>query len=141
MGYAKQFDFIKFVVPAFLQTIEWQDVSWGNDACPRFENEDLCIAVWVAEHEPEDREIDDMKEYTVCRLILHKNDCPTLEDDDLFSTDSINKLLEWIELEKSIQTIEHCITVFNNMTTPIEECQDSLVTCLTRLQEMQKELN
>lgn len=34
-------------LPAFLNSDDWEDISWHNDECPRFTNKKLGIDLWV----------------------------------------------------------------------------------------------
>ena len=46
MSYAKEFNHLEYNVPDFLlQNPVWEDVSWHNDVCPRWENYTLMLAV------------------------------------------------------------------------------------------------
>lgn len=131
MGYAKEFNYLSYNVPEFLLTDpNWEDVSWHNDVCPRWENKELQLAVWVDHHEPECREYEDWKQYTVVGLILHENDCPTLADDTLFATECAKELLSWIQMYTIKQLIESAIDIGNAMEAQPEEIADGLVSTL-----------
>lgn len=140
MGYAKEFNFEKYTVPAFLQTINWSDESWHNDMCPRFENKTLGVAVWVAEQEPEEREELDWAQYAV--IGLRKDG--TLEDEVMFQTEDANKLELWISIYSLIQGTEAAFLEASSRSEPHEELCDELATAialfkekLTKLETMQ----
>lgn len=95
MGYAKEFNAADYEVPSFLQMNGWGDCSWHNDICPRFENYELMLAVWVETIDPCGREYDDWKQYTVVKVI-DTIDETILEDDCCFETDDVAELREWL---------------------------------------------
>ena len=95
MGYAKEFNAADYVIPSFLQTAYWHDVSWHNDIAPRFENYELLLAVWVETADQADREYADWKQYTVVK-IRDISGGTTLEDESSFETDNADELHEWL---------------------------------------------
>ena len=131
MGYIKEFNATDYEVPSFLQINGWQDVSWHNDVCPRFENEKLMLAVWVETTDPCGREYEDWKQYTVVKII-DTSDGTVLEDESCFETDSVEGLQEWIH-KYSLK--ELLLDAFS--TASLHSCThdiaDELAELLTRL--------
>lgn len=140
MGYAKEFNHEKYVVPAVLVSAGWEDVSWGNDTCPRWENKELRIAVWVDCINPEDREFDDWKQYTVVGLKLRSDGTTELDDDSLFETEDSTKLDLWIHLHAAKLLVEDTFAILNEAELPIPDVQDTTVSLLVRLEESLKGL-
>lgn len=98
MGYSKEFDATKITVPKFLLLGDWEDVSWHNEVCPRFNSERFGLAVWVDYDDPAERELNcidqpgEWKKYTVVQLL----DEGELSDDTLFSTEDTDLLEIWL---------------------------------------------
>lgn len=131
MGYAKEFNHLEYNVPEFLLTDPaWEDVSWHNDVCPRWENATLSIAVWVDCNEPTCREYDDWKQYTVVGTLKQSDGTTILADDTLFATENAKELLSWIQLYAIKQHIEAAIEIGNSMDEQPEEVADGLVSTL-----------
>lgn len=84
-------------VPAWLHdSVEWEDVSWGNDVSPRFENTSLLVAVWVDYDNPNDREYEDYSKYTVQRLTIDERGERHLGNGQLLETDDEAELLDFV---------------------------------------------
>ena len=136
MSYMSQFPEGKYTVPEFLFSNNWVDVSWGNDACPRFENEELRLAVWVDADIQDNREFDDWKKFTVIELIVNKQDGNELGETTLFDTEDANALDEWLTLYESKQSLEDTIAVMNTIDREhLRDIKDELVTTLARMDE------
>lgn len=89
MSYMTQFTVNEervLIVPEFLLRLPWEDVSWGNDAMPRFESTSHMLAVWVDYDNVEDREYEDGNKFTVVRL-LGTTDERELGEETLLATD------------------------------------------------------
>jgi hypothetical protein len=72
---------------------DWLDVSWRNDACPRFVVPHLGVSVWIDWPDPEDREAGGE------RFIVNACDPETHEMPDapyLLATDDWLRLLGWL---------------------------------------------
>ena len=131
MGYAKEFNHLEYNVPEFLLTdAGWEDVSWHNDVCPRWENRDLYIAVWVDCNELACREYEDWKQYTVAPIIVQFDGSTLIGDETLFSTERADVLLSWIQMYEIKQYIELAIAIGNHMEEQPEEVADGLVSTL-----------
>ena len=141
MGYAKEFNFEKYSVPAILHTADWEDVSWGNDICPRWENKDLHIAVWVDCINPEDREYEDWKQYTIVGLTVRSDGTTVLDDDDLFATEDPLKLDIWIHLHASKLLLEAALDEVTEAEMSAPELHDSIAIALKKLEEMLRGLS
>ena len=131
MGYAKEFNAADYEVPSFLQTAYWQDVSWHNDVSPRFENTELMLAVWVETTDPEKREYDDWKQYTVIKII-DTSDGTVLEDESCFETDSIDELQEWLHKYSVKETLLDAFSTAS-LHSCTHDIADELAELLTRL--------
>ena len=142
MGYAKEFNHLEYQVPEFLlKDSDWEDVSWHNDVCPRWENKEIGLAVWVDCNEPECREYEDWKQYTVVRLIwLHHDDEVGLADDTEFATENPKKLERWVQLYSAVQPLSDAIGILNKLEEPIEALMDELVAALAVIKEAQDSL-
>lgn len=137
MGYAREFRADIYDVPEFLlKDSSWTDQSWHNDACPRFENKNLRLAIWVAEMEQGDREFDDWKQYLVVGLLPDGQLC----DSCLFETDDKQALTRWISMYKVKVSLEAAVAVANEMEEPNEELQDALQTTLALYNECMDKL-
>jgi hypothetical protein len=60
----------------------FEDTSWHNDACPRFENAALGLALWCDYADAADREHADGKRFLLC----------TVDDETLLATDDWNEV-------------------------------------------------
>ena len=97
MRYEREFNAESYNVPEFLK--QWEDCSWHNDTCPRFENINLGIAVWVDTVDPTGREYEDWAQYTVVGIkAIDNGERTELLDDVLFATEDQAKLERWIML-------------------------------------------
>lgn len=57
----------KYTIPAFIaESPDWEDISWHNDACPRFLNAKLKLELFIEADEEADRECE-----SDCRFALH----------------------------------------------------------------------
>ena len=131
MGYAKEFNAADYEVPSFLQTAYWLDVSWHNDVCPRFENDELMLAVWVETTDPCGREYDDWKQYTVVKVI-DTADGTILEDDSCFETDNVAELQEWLHKYAVKEVILKAFATAS-LHSWTHDIADELAELLTRL--------
>lgn len=71
----------------------WIDVSWHNDACPRFVIPSLCVSIWIDWPDPADREAGGK------RFIVNVCDPDTHEMPDdgfLYEDDDWLRLLGWL---------------------------------------------
>ena len=94
MSYMTQFTVNEerpLTVPEFLLKAPWEDVSWGNDAMPRFESEAHMLAVWVDYDNPEDREYEEGSKFTVIQLFGNPGELQ-LGEDVALSTDDQTEL-------------------------------------------------
>jgi hypothetical protein len=140
MSYAKEFSHLFYNVPEFLLTdAGWEDVSWHNDVCPRFENKELGLAVWVEANEPECREYEEWAQYTVVAIKCMIDGATMLCDDELFKTEDSRELLNWIHMYEIKQHIEIAIEIANNMEEQPEEIADGLVSTLEWLHVYMKQ--
>lgn len=136
MGYAKEFNHLEYQVPEFLlNSSDWEDVSWHNDACPRFEDATHRLAIWVAEAEPECREFDDWKQYTAVELKLQSDGTLKLDEEILFATEDAKKLERWLWLYAAKCNLEYASSAFCSMDEPLEELQDGIATLLAQTDE------
>jgi hypothetical protein len=136
MGYAREFNHMFYNVPEFLlQNIDWEDVSWHNDVCPRFEDKEHRLAIWVDNMEPELREYEDWKQYTVVELILQSDGTTQLADDIIFATEDAKKLERWLWLRCAKDALEGASSAFCSMDEPLEELQDSIATLIAQTEE------
>lgn len=136
MGYAKEFNHEEYTIPEFLlKNSDWEDVSWHNDMCPRWENYKLMLAVWVNCADPALREFEDCKQYMVCQVLKQGTDDYHLADGDLFSTDDINQLQEWLATYGGLQYAEKAVECLNLAITPFVDVQDELATVIAMLRE------
>jgi hypothetical protein len=136
MGYAKEFNHLEYNIPEFLlKDKNWEDVSWHNDTCPRFEDKEHRLAIWVDCAEPECREFDDWKQYTVVELVPDSDGEMQLADDILFATEDAKKLERWLWLYAAKCSTEYASSALCSMDEPIEELQDSVATLLAQLEE------
>ncbi len=132
MGYANEFNFLDYQVPAVLQSYKWKDVSWHNDISPRFENTELMLAVWVETTDPEKREYEDMKQYTVVKLIRINSEETTLADDNIFETEDMSELVEWLHKYELKELLEKAFT-FASLDASTHDIADELAELLTRV--------
>lgn len=139
MSYTKEFS-DRISVPDYLLTPPWQDVSWHNDVCPRFENEEIRLAIWVDYDDPADREFDDWRKFTVNELVLRSNDLPVLEEETLFETDDSKKLLEWLELYSVKYFLERTIAAVNDLSKPYEALADELISAMQLITDHMEDL-
>ncbi len=52
-----EFDHAKYSIPAFIaESPDWEDISWHNDACPRFLNTKLKLELFIEADEEANRE-------------------------------------------------------------------------------------
>ncbi len=52
-----EFDPAKYTIPAFIaESPDWEDISWHNDACPRFLNTKLKLELFIEADEEANRE-------------------------------------------------------------------------------------
>lgn len=102
--YAKEFDADRIFVPQFLFGRLWEDVSWHNDVCPRFQCTAHMLAVWVDFDDPAERELNCLdgpyeenvwKKYNVVKLIQDE-DGYTQDSDTLFGTEDADELQKWL---------------------------------------------
>jgi hypothetical protein len=135
MGYAREFRSEEYAIPGFLFTnIDWEDVSWHNDVCPRWESERLRIAIWVDCIDPTQREYDDWKQYTVCSIVREDDGTFSLaEDEPLFATEDAVKLENWIAAYDAYWYIDGAIDAIQHSATPNEEICDELHTVYSML--------
>jgi len=131
MSYTKEFNAADYAVPSFLQTAYWQDMSWHNDSCPKFENDELGIVVWIDNIDPASREYDDWKQYTVVKII-DTSDGTILEDDSCFATDDIVELQEWIHKYSLKEILLDAFTTANRHSCTYD-IADELAELLTRI--------
>jgi hypothetical protein len=111
MAYAKEFNHLEYNVPEFLLTGEgWEDVSWHNDVCPRFENRELGLAVWVDCNEPECREYEDWAQYTVVPITALLDGSTVLADEHIFNTEVQGCLEEWLNLYETKSYLERAFS-------------------------------
>lgn len=126
MRYEREFNSESYNVPEFLKS--WEDCSWHNDACPRFENVDLGIAVWVETIDPEGREFDDWKQYTVVGIApLDNGERTELLDDTLFATDSVENLCTWIDLYIMVDRLDDAFAIAGKYNEGIADELASLI--------------
>lgn len=136
MGYTKEFGHLIYDIPEFLlEDKNWEDVSWHNDICPRFENKTRLLAIWVETINPELREYDDWKQYTVVKLIPYSDGKLQLADDTLFTTEDAMKLECWLWLYTTKCNLEHASLALCRMDEPLEELQDNIATLLAQTDE------
>ena len=138
MRYAKEFNYEDYAVPAFLNTGNWEDVSWHNDICPRWENKELGIAIWVDCIVPEAREFEDWKQYTVVGIKLRQNDTPELDDDSLFETDDSIALEAWVNLHATKLCLEEALDLVEGQQSPIRDLSSAITIALEKLAAMVK---
>lgn len=140
-NFTNQFDERNFTVPACItQNSDWQDVSWGNDAAPRWENREIGLAIWVFENDIDLREYPAGKRYSVVELILHGEETE-LKDDDIFTTDDEIKLRQFVEFYVVKTQLNNAIYYTNNLHTAFPELADELVTALAILDEKMDSLS
>ncbi len=132
MNYANEFNFLDYQIPAVLQSYKWNDVSWHNDVSPRFENTELMLAVWVETTDPEKREYDDWKQYTVVRLIRLNSEETTLADDSVFETEDAKELIEWLHKYELKELVGKAFT-FAGLDRSTHEIADELAELLVRI--------
>lgn len=132
MGYANEFNFLDYQIPAVLQSYKWKDVSWHNDMSPRFENIELMLAVWVEATDPEKREYEDCKQYTVVKLIRINSEETTLADDNIFETEDAKELIEWLHKYELKELIDKAFA-FAGLDESTHDIADELAELLTRL--------
>jgi hypothetical protein len=136
MRYEKEFNAEAYNIPNFLLT--WDDCSWHNDACPRFENVELGIAVWVETIDPEGREYEDWKQYTIVGIVTIDNGERTeLLDDTLFETDDPEKLKAWIAFYTLKDHLENAFAIAGQYS---ESIADELAGLIAETQEAMDEL-
>lgn len=127
MGYAKEFNHLEYQVPEFLlKDSDWEDVSWHNDVCPRWENKEIGLAVWVDCNEPECREYEDWKQYTVVKIVAIDRECAVLADDTEFATEDPAELKRWIIMFQIRTHVEIAQALSNQLNEPAEEVADGL---------------
>jgi hypothetical protein len=131
MGYMREFNSEDYMVPEFLLQDKWEDTSWHNDACPSFENHDLKLRVWVAEIDPDLREIDEWKQFAVSSLLINGDEATT--DQDLFSTDDQQVLKRWLILYETKMYLQDSIDILQTLQEPMENVMDQLVTSLAEI--------
>jgi hypothetical protein len=137
-NFTNQFNAAEFTVPACItKNSDWQDVSWGNDVAPRWENREIGIAIWVFQNDVEQREYPEGKRYSVVELIHIGRDNAEvgLKDDDIFTTDDEEKLSKFIEYYNIQNHLNGTIHYTNILRTPFPELADELVTALAILDE------
>lgn len=140
MGYIKAFS-DKITVPDFLQCPPWEDVSWHNDVCPRFENYDLMLAVWVDYDTVEEREYEEWKKYTVVELVERLNDPPHVADEPLFATEDVETLELWLVLYETHKHLEGAVTALQNAIKPEVAVADELLSVLQMVKDRMDDLN
>lgn len=129
MGYAKEFNHENYTIPAFItNNSDWQDVSWHNDVCPRWENGEIGLAVWVDADNLEMREFDDWKRLTIVRIVAEDNGCFVLADDTDYTTDDDKDAERWIRLFQVKTAVEAAQYHMNQLEIPIEDLADELAT-------------
>lgn len=135
MGYAKEFNHLFYNVPeVFTTNTAWEDVSWHNDICPRWENKELELAVWVDNMEPELREYDDWKQYTVFAGHVRGDGTFALHDDCIFATEDAKKLEAWLDMFQIKQHLEEAFKLAgpygerfaDELASLIAECTESM---------------
>lgn len=141
MSYVKEFNASRITVPSFLLGPGWEDVSWHNDVCPRFENEELLLAVWVDYDDPDERKQDDWKKYTVCGFILHANDAPTLSEEDLFATEDADALETWLSLYAVNQHLDRAHDELCRLEKPDMALADELASLRQLVKEHMEDVN
>jgi len=82
--------------------IGFDDVSWHNDAMPRFENEALGLTLWVDYRDPEQRETPDGKRFLLVNTEHDTSDVELEESDDM------------ADIESAIEA--HCVSNFGGHT-------------------------
>jgi len=136
MRYEKEFNSESYNVPEFLK--QWEDCSWHNDVCPRFENIDLGIAVWVDTVDPAEREFDDWAQYTVVGIVSIDNGERTeLLDYTLFATEDQKKLEHWIAFYTLKDNLEDAFAIAGQYS---ESIADELAGLIAETQEAMDEL-
>lgn len=136
MSYAKEFKAEEYTVPEFLlKDPAWEDVSWHNDMCPRWEHHGLGIAIWVDYTDASQREYEAGKQYMVCQLKKLGPDEYILEDGELFSTEDANQLQEYVSTYGAILYAEKVVDSLNLAITPFIDVQDEMATVLAMLKE------
>jgi hypothetical protein len=138
MGYAKEFNRLFYNVPEFLMhSAGWEDVSYRNDVCPRFENKELGIAVWVEANEPSAREYEEWAQYTVVAIKCMLDDTTVLCDDELFQTEVIYHIEEWINMYETKMYLEIAFASASRlMTEEGHDIADELASLIAQTQEV-----
>ena len=116
-------------IPAWLLKRLWEDLSWGNEVCPRFVNYDLAVALWVDYDNPEDREItiSTWKKFNLVRILNIDEDI--LADEVLFSTDDDLELQKFLH---SYAITMHSTQIFNSLTALLDLCTSDKETELVQ---------
>jgi len=73
---------------------DWEDSSWGNDACDSFENDALRLKLWCDYVNPEHREIDGAR-FTVCRM----DENGQSEHPALLATEEWSEVVDFLKLQ------------------------------------------
>ena len=143
-NFANQFNQEEFTVPAFiLHDTDWQDVSWGNDVAPRWENREIGVAVWVFQDDIDNREYPEGCRYSVVELIHigRDDDEVGLQDEDIFTTDDEVKLHTFLELYVIKTQLNSAIHYTNTLDVAFPDLADELVTALAILDEKMQSLH
>ena len=137
MSYAKEFNHLFYNVPEFLLTdINWKDVSYRNDVCPRFENKELGLAVWIEANEPSAREYEEWAQYTVVAIKCMLDGATVLCDEDLFQTEVQRNLEEWLTLYETKMLLSEAFKVAGRtMTEDGHDIADELAMLIAMIQE------
>lgn len=98
-AYQREFEGEYPIPQSFTEENGWKDHSWGNDACPRFENEKLSLIVWIEDKRKEYRESQGAL-YTV----FDSNDMYMEKETCLLETEDVS------ELEKFVDKVKEKIT-------------------------------
>lgn len=140
MGYAKEFNHEQYTIPKFITSnSDWKDVSWHNDASPRFENKEIGLAVWVETDDPELREFDDWKRLTIVRVVGQDDEILILADDYDYATDDDADAERWITLFQVRTQVEAAQYYLNQLKEPCEEIADGLADTLAWLNTYMKQ--
>jgi len=137
MGYAKEFNHLLYNVPEFLTySAGWEDVSYRNDVCPRFENKELGLAVWVEANEPCLREYEEWAQYTVVAIKCMLDGATILCDDELYQTEVQHNLEEWLNLYETKMSLELAFASASRTTTEEgHDIADEIALLIAQTQE------
>jgi hypothetical protein len=84
----------------------WYDASWGNDACPHFENmddksADTAVAIWMDYKDPELRESPDSKQFNISMKYTGETFLVTDDWDALIKALKSKEFETWYEKQVS----------------------------------------